>query len=296
MARLVCITSGVAMSRKNGTILLTEKEGGRSALVPVVQTSEIYALCGAEPDGPLLSLLSQYAVPLHVFDGGKHLRSYLPASAILSGKSVLAQVGHLEDGNRHWLLAREMLRGGARIRCMATRMLRPGEKDEWEGRYLDCLAEGYAAGLEGMPQTLSAFGRLDKEFIGREGWKPDELEYAAGLARAVVMGALSRLSLDPWIGILCSEEGMPPLACDLLFLYSPLLVWLWPGTGRPCPGSGNLPDMFRMHISRPAAANGSRLWSLRFLPVREGYAILAHIALGRPYRCASKVEVDHLGD
>ncbi len=54
--------------------------------------------------------------------------------------------------------------------------------------------------------------------------------------------------------------------------------------------------MFRRHLSRPAAANGSRLWSLRFLPVREGYAILAHIALGRPYRCASKVEVDHLGD
>jgi hypothetical protein len=31
------------------------------------------------------------------------------------------------------------------------------------------------------------------------------------LPGGVVLGALSRLSLDPWIGILCSEEGMPPL-------------------------------------------------------------------------------------
>ena len=296
MARLICITSEVGMSRKNGTIQLTEKDGGRSALVPVVQTSEIFALYGAEPDGPLLSLLSQYAVPLHVFSGGKHLRSYLPASAVLSGKTVLEQVRHLEDGEKHWMLAREMLRGGARIRCMAARTLRPREKEEWESRYLDCLAEGYAAGLSGIRQILSEFGKIDGEFLEREKWEPGQLAYASGLARAVVLGSIPKLSLDPWIGILCSNGGIPPLAEDLFFIFSPLLVWMWPREDRPSPDRENLPDIFRKHLSRPSASNGSRLWSLRYLPVREGYAILSHFAAGRPYRCASRVGVDHYGD
>ena len=296
MARLICVTSPVTMTRKSGTILLTEKNASRKALLPVVQTSEIFALRGAEPDGPLLSLLSQYAVPLHVFSEGKHVSSYLPATAILSGKTVLAQAQFLEDDVKRWKLAKEILRGGARIRTMAARILRPAEKDEWENRYLECLVEAYGDGLKGLDNTIKTFRKVDDQLLAREEWEEDSLAYANGLARAVVLGALSKLSLDPWFGTLFLPGPFPPLAEDLFFLFAPLLAWLWPHGGRPNPDDENLPDRLRKHLARPAATNGARIWSLRYLPVREGYSLLTHFSLGRPYRSASKVEVRPLGN
>lgn len=297
MARVIFLPVEVGISRKNGTIQLTEKQAGRKARVPVVQTSEIFALSGAEPDGSLLSLLSQYTVPLHIFKDGTHISTYIPFASVLSGKSVLAQVRTLEDAKQRWNLAREILRGGARLRCMASRMLRPEEKEEWECRYMDCLAASYAGGVDGTAESLRAFDRIDREFLSRENWDDEELRYADGLSKGVVLGALPRLSLDPWIGILHQEgTDIPPLAADMLFLFSPLLTWLWPRNARPSPDRRNLPETFRRHMGRRGATNGARTWSLRYLPVREGYALSARFSMGRPYRCASRVEVERFAD
>lgn len=291
LAKMICITSDVSLSRKNGTIHLTGKKDGRKALVPVVQTSEIFALSGAEPDEPLLSLLSQYAIPLHIFDNGIHLASYLPSAAVLSGKTVLAQAKHLENNITRWNLAKEMLRGAARLRCMASRILKPKEKENWENKYLDCLAEGYAAGISGIKETQETMEKIDEEFLKNDNWTDKTLQYARGISKAVVLGSLSKLSLDPWLEILSCDDNLPPLACDLLFIFTPLLTWLWPHKNRPRPERENLPALLRSHLSLPAASNGGRNWSLRYLSVREGYALISHFANGRPYRCASKVEV-----
>ena len=297
MARVIFLPVEVGISRKNGTIQLTEKQGGRKARVPVVQTSEIFALSGAEPDGTLLSLLAQYTVPLHIFKDGTHISTYIPFASVLSGKSVLAQVRTLEDTQQRWSLAREILRGGARLRCMASRMLRPEEKEEWECRYMDCLAAGYAAGTNGTAESLRAFDRIDRDFLCHEQWRDEELRYAEGLSKGVVLSALPRLSLDPWIGILQQEKtDIPPLAADMLFLFSPLLTWLWPRKKRPSPARRDLPETFRRHMGRRGATNGARIWSLKYLPVREGYALSARFSTGRPYRCASRVEVERCAE
>lgn len=298
MARVIFLPVEVGISRKNGTIQLTEKEGeGRKVRVPVIQTSEIYALSGANPDGALLSLLSQYTVPLHIFKDGEHSATYIPFAPILSGKSVLAQVKTLEDEKQRWILVRELLRGGTRLRCMASRILRPKEKDEWEGRYMDCLSACYSEDTHEATEHVRRFDEIDQEFLRRDNWDEEELAYAKDISKGVVLGALPRLSLDPWIGILHLEgTDIPPFAEDMLFLFSPLLTWLWPRDERPSPVRKNLPEIFRRHMGRRAAKNGSRIWSLKYLPVREGYALLARFSMGRSYRCVSNVEVERLAE
>jgi CRISPR/Cas system-associated endonuclease Cas1 len=297
MGRVIFLPLEVGISRKNGTIQLIEKQGGRKARVPVVQTSEIFALSGAEPDGALLSLLSQYTVPLHIFKDGNYRSTYIPFAPVLSGKSVLAQVQTLEDAKQRWILVRELIRGAARLRCMASRILRPEEKEEWESRYMDRLASAYAGGLHEAAEHVRKFEEIDREFLKRENWSEEELPYAQGISKGVVLGALPRLSLDPWIGILhCEGSDIPPLAEDLLFLFSPLLTWLWPRNERPSPAGKNLPEVFRRHMGRRAAKNGARTWSLKFLPVREGYALIARFSMCKPYRCVSNVEVERLAE
>lgn len=291
MAQLVCITSDVVLSRKSGTIQLREKNGDRKALIPVIQTSEIFALQGAEPDEPLLSLLSQHAIPLHVFQEGTHAASYLPYASVLSGASALAQIHALEDPDHRWKLARELLRGCARMRIMAARLLRPKETELWENAYLDCLVDVYHRGLEGIPESLNNISAIDEDLLRRQTWSHRQFRYASDIGKAVVLGALSKLSLDPWIGILTDDGDIPPLAADLLFLFAPIIIWLWPPEKRPAPGDAKLPDTLRRHLARPAATTGERIWSIRYLPVREGYALLRHFIANAPYRCASKVEV-----
>ena len=291
MPRLICITRPSHLCRKNGTIEIREKGQPRGELIPVLQISEIFAFGEVEPDPALLSLLSQYSIPLHGFENGIYQESWMPYSGVVSGKANVEQILTLEDPERRWKIAKEILRGGARLRTAIARLRNPGKADAWEDAYLKILSTTYVGGLESARTSVERFRLLDAQRRLEEGWNKESLDIAVSLARAVVMGAFARLSLDPWIGVIHEDGVLPPLAEDLFFLLEPILIDTWNAFPPVKESPMCRAERFRSHISRPGAKDGGRTWSLRGLAVREGYAIVAHCVARTPYRAVNRVEI-----
>lgn len=292
MPNQVFLIKKVVLKRKTNTIEMEDPSGGGKSLIPILQISEIFALEGADIDGPALNLLSEKNVPVHFFDKGHFSGSWMPFISILSGQVSLAQYSFLLDHELRLELAKEIVRGAIRLRCMAARKLKPSSVDLWEDRYLALMSKVYLETKKVIPEIKDLIGELDNERRLELGMDPSSLRLLQGLAKATVIGSFAKLSLDPWVGVLpLGNRSDTCLVEDLYFLFEPLFVDLWPFE-YPKDGKTleDVPRYYRDHYRRPAASDGKRTWSLRSLPVREGYALISHFMGESQYRSVRKVE------
>jgi len=265
--------------------------------VPVLQISEIFALGGACPDNAALSLLAEKAVPLHIFDNKTYEGSWMPYMSILSGQVSMAQYMVLFDKDLTLKIAQEIVRGACRLRCSVARKWFRKDADMWESKYLDCLSKIYTKSAP-SEKVIREILELDYERITTYLSDIDWYAFAEGIAKATVVSAFSRLSLDPWINALSiMDPCFAALWDDLFFLFKPLMVDLWLPVFNDWSGDMNeVPDLYRKHFSKIFAQDGQRVWSLRMLPVREGYALISNFLGNSTYRAARRVMIPKDGD
>lgn len=282
----------VVIRRKANTIEIEDPSSGGKSRVPILQISEIFALEGADIDGPALNLLSEKNVPVHFFEKGLFSGSWIPFISIPSGQVILAQYSFLFDHDLRLELAKEIVRGAIRLRCMAARRQKPTRGDFWENRYLSLMSKVYLETKKVIPEIKDLVSEMDNERRLESGMDLSALALLQGLAKATVIGCFAKLSLDPWVGILpLGNRADTCLVEDLYFLFEPLFVDLWPTENRiGGKTSDDFPQYYRDHYRRPAASDGRRIWSLRSLPVREGYALISHFMGESQYRSARRVE------
>lgn len=280
------------LRRKNNTIEIDDSCSGKKSLIPILQISEIFALEGADVDGPALNLLSEKNVPIHFFEKGLFSGSWMPFISIPSGQVTLAQYSFLFDSDLRLELAKEIVRGAIRLRCMAARKLKPSKGDLWEHRYLSLMSKVYLEAKNVIPEIKELVSEIDNERRAEFGMDMSSLPILQGLAKATVIGSFARLSLDPWVGVLPLRNRYETcLVEDFNFLFEPLFVDLWPIENPVDSNSiNNMPQNYRDHYRRSAAIDGKRVWSLRSLPVREGYALISHFMGESQYRSVRKVE------
>lgn len=308
MPHPVYLIRPVKLSRSGGTIEIKGTGGagapsrGKKLALPVLQVSEIYALAGAEAEGPLLALLCRHGIPLHLFEEGWYRGSWMPAWGVLSGQVTVAQYTAFGNPDLRFRFAKELLRGAVRLRYLAAKARNPRTAADWESTYFRPLSAFYAEGISGdravassrksdaATATVAEIRAADQKRRREDGWDEDSLRIVRGLCRALVLGSFARLSLDPARGVLCQASEAPPLAEDLFFLLEPLLVDFWPPEERPLRLDEEAVEVFKRHGTRVAARDGGRLWSLRSLAVREGYHLLAAVLRQAAYRAALRVE------
>lgn len=291
MPNQIFLTRPVAIKRKDNTIEISDTERGKSSRAPILQISEIYALYGAEPDGPALSLLSEHKVPLHCFEGNCYAGTWMPYQSILSGQVSQSQYTVLFDHELRIQLAQEITRGALRLRCLVAKNSQAGSMEYWEDRYLKLLSNVYTSPKSALPCIFESVGEIDYERREISGISLDILETCSGFARAAITGAFSRLSLDPWVGVIPKgEKDNSTLIDDMFFLFEPLFVDIWPTAKLPrFPFNSETAVFCKQHLSRTAARDGGRIWSIRSLPVREGYALISSFMGESNYRAARGV-------
>lgn len=294
----------VRIRRRKKTLEIEDKESESRTLIPILQLSEIFALQGAECEGPALALLSEKAVPLHLFEDGNYKGSWMPFSSILSGQVSIAQYMVLFDAELRIQIAQEIIRGGCRLRSAVSRKWFKGNSESWENKYLDVLSGVYANPGKNMSKVLATIHELDRlrriEYENQQGidFPTEKLRLAEGLAKASILGTFAGLSLDPLVNILREETASFFSLCDdFFFLFEPLFVDLWVPEFSQWSGKiDEISERYRNHFTRICARDGKRAWSLRMLPLREGYALISHFMGRTRYRAARKVEVPSIAD
>ncbi|MBO8154748.1 CRISPR-associated endonuclease Cas1 [Thermovirga sp.] len=279
------------IARHNNTLKLQNPEKDINILIPILQVSEIFALEGTSPDNAALSLLSEKIVPLHIFDKGHYKGTWMPYISIVSGQVSMAQYMVLFDEELTLPIAQEVVRGACRLRCGVARKWFPKDYETWEERYLNCLSEFYANPRGNAQKIFKAINSLDEKRLAKYISDLSCYSLAEGIAKATVVSAFSRLSLDPWISVF-SHLSIPfnSLWDDLFFLFKPLLLDLWLPMFSSWSGDVNeIPELYRKHFTKNCAQDGKKSWSLRMLPVREGYALISHFMGNASYRAARRV-------
>ncbi|MGC9490292.1 MAG: CRISPR-associated endonuclease Cas1 [Thermovirgaceae bacterium] len=299
MPNQVFLVKNVRIRRRKNTLEIEDTGSENRTLIPILQLSEIFALQSAECEDPALALLSEKAVPLHLFEDGNYKGSWMPFSSILSGQVSVAQYMVLFDADLRIQIAQEIIRGGCRLRSAVSRKWFKGNSESWESKYLDVLSGVYANPGKNMSKVLQTIRELDllrrKEYENRKGidFPTEKLRLAEGLAKASILGAFTGLSLDPLVNILREETASFMSLCDdFFFLFEPLFVDLWlPEFSQWSGKIDQISECYRNHFTRICARDGKRAWSLRTLPLREGYALISHFMGRTRYRAARKVEV-----
>lgn len=287
------LTEQVKIARHNNTLKLEDPEKGINILIPILQISEIFALGGANPDNAALSLLSEKTVPLHMFERGQYKGTWMPYISIVSGQVSIAQYTVLFDENLALSIAQEIIRGACRLRCGVARNWFPKGYDFWEERYLNCLSRFYADPKNNARKILKTINSLDEDRLAKHVRNLSCYPLVEGVAKATVVSAFSKLSLDPWISVFsCLDVPSSALWDDMFFLFKPLLVDLWIPMFSEWQGDMNeVPDLYRKHFTKNCAQDGKKNWSLRMLPVREGYALISHFVGNTSYRAARRVVI-----
>ncbi|MDN5319526.1 MAG: CRISP-associated protein Cas1 [Thermovirga sp.] len=272
---------------------LENPEKGINILVPILQISEIFALGGASPDNAALSLLSEKSVPLHIFEAGRYKGTWMPYISIVSGQVSLDQYMTLFDEGLALSIAQEIVRGACRLRCGVARNWFPKEDEVWEDRYLNCLSEFYANPKDNAPKVFNTINSLDEDRLTKYIQNVSCYPLVEGIAKATVVSAFSKLSLDPWVSVFsCLDVPSSALWDDLFFLFKPLLVDLWlPMFGEWQGDMNEVPELYRRHFTKSCAQDGKKSWSLRMLPVREGYALISCFVGNTSYRAARRVVI-----
>ena len=292
MPNQVFLVRKAELRRKSNTIEIEDPVNNKKSLIPILQVSEIFALEGAEVDGPALGLLSEKNVPIHLFEKGLYMGSWMPFASIPSGQVTLAQYSFLFEPELRLELAKEIIRGAMRLRCMVARKIRPLRGDYWEDRYLSLMSKVYLETKTMVPEIKELVNEIDNERRMEFEMDMSSSAIIRGFSRATVIGSFARLSLDPWVGVLpLRNRSDTCLVEDFCFLFEPLFVDLWQMEHSMNNNRVNdMPQQYREHFKKPAANDGKRVWSLRSLPVREGYALISHFMGEAQYRSVRKVE------
>lgn len=288
MAEILVFVKPVELKRKQGTIEAVPREGPKAKLIPVLQVSEIFAFQGAEPDPPLLSLLSQNRIPLHLFSHGTYCGTWAPFHGVLSGEMQIRQVLFLEQPSFLESIASEMIRGVIKNRYKVIRRLSsPARQEYWENAYREILVKALTLHPEACGALTGEIRKLDRARRIENGWYPRSLDLLEGFSLALAVGAFSRLSLDPCFGILHRQTDFPPLAMDLDLLFSPHFVEAWPLEEAPQELTPAVAVRLKKMAARVVLHEGERPVSYRSALVREGHTLGA-VFLGEKKYVASR--------
>ncbi len=293
MAQVLCFTRPVSLSRKNGTLAVSQGEE-TPRLLPLLQISEIFALGGVAPDPALLSLLSETRTPLHCFGPSGYEGSWMPYQGLLAGRTAQFQYEALCDERRRRELGLRLIKAALLLRLAWVRQVHPDEEEHWEELYLGAFREAQVYPQRPLRHCLEAARAIDDQ--RRRAWRLSKkgCRNASDLGLALTIGTFANLSLDPWCSLITEGHSFP-LARDLAFLLEPCFVEAALSVRGGLPERiENCAESFQLRLKRPFARDRGRIWSLRTLPLREAYLLLGAIRGGGIYRPAWNVEVkDH---
>lgn len=297
MADILVFIKPVILKRKQGTIEALPREGPVGKLIPVLQVSEIFAFQGAEPDPPLLSLLSQNRIPLHLFAGRTYQGTWAPFHGVLSGEMQVRQVLFLENPSLLGTVSAEMMRGIIKNRYKAIKSLSlPARQEYWEGAYREILVKALTRHPSACEPLTNEIRQLDRARRLENGWSPLSLDLLQAFSLALAVGAFSRLSLDPSFGILHRSTPLPPLAMDLDLLLSPHFIDAWPPGVQPEELIPPVAVCLKKMASRVVVTEGGKPVSYRSSIVREGHALGAAFLGERKYVASRDIDFEPAGD
>ncbi|MEJ5173145.1 MAG: type I-B CRISPR-associated endonuclease Cas1b [Hydrogenothermaceae bacterium] len=241
MARRFYINSSGRLKRKDNTIYYEiEKDGNLNKIpIPVEDISAIYLFSETDLNTKVLNYLSQYDIPIHVFNYyGYYSGTFLPRKKNISGNLIIQQVKHHIDENKRLYLAKKFIEGSV---FHIKRNLKEYSIDitpilELEEKIDEAKSIPELMAIEGNIRNIyyKNFNLIIKNmdfFLDRREYNPPPnpinaiISFGNSVMYSIVLTEIYRTHLEPSVSYLHSPlEKRFSLALDIAEIFKPFII------------------------------------------------------------------------
>lgn len=241
MARRFYINSGGRLKRKDNTVYYETEDNGQTRKIPlpVEDISAIYLFGETDLNTKLLNYISQYDIPIHVFNYyGYYSGSFIPRKKNISGSLIIQQAKHHLDEEKRIYLAKKFVEGATHHikRNMREHSLETSQIEILEQQIHSCQTVQELMAVEGniRNQYYRQFNQIIKNpdfFMEKREYNPPSnpinalISFGNSVLYSIVLTEIYRTHLEPTISYLHSpSEKRFSLSLDIAEIFKPFMV------------------------------------------------------------------------
>lgn len=241
MARRFYINSNGRLRRKENTIYYEteENEQPKKVPLPIEDISAIYLFGETELNTKLLNYISQYDVPIHVFNYyGYYSGSFIPRKKNISGNLIIKQAQHYIDEEKRLYLAKRFVYGAVHHikRNLKEYSIDTADIERLESEIDNCQTVQQIMAIEGNIRDIyyRSFNHIIKNddfLMEKREYNPPSnpvnalISFGNSVLYSIVLTEIYRTQLDPTISYLHSPlEKRFSLSLDIAEIFKPFVV------------------------------------------------------------------------
>jgi CRISP-associated protein Cas1 len=236
------------LSRKDNTLKFTpmDEEGNEQAprYLPVENIDQFYIFGSLETNSSLYNFLGKNQIAAHFFDYYENYTgSFMPHEHLLSGKLLVAQVGHYSDKNKRMAIAQKFVQGAAFNMTKNLRYYNSRGKDLQP--FIDTIEKHaeHIGSTRNIPELMGIEGNIRIKYYesfnlmineypmdGRTKQPPTDIvnaliSFGNMLCYTECLRAIHQTQLNPVIAYLHEPgERRYSLALDIAEIFKPIIV------------------------------------------------------------------------
>jgi len=238
------IVRGGRLRREENTIYIEGKDGEKKA-IPVNDVQALYVLGEVDVNSKLLVFLSQYGIPMHIFNYyGYYSGTYYPRERLLSGFLLVKQVENYLDNQKRLEISREIVDGACdNILANLEYYRRRGKEVDQQIRYIQ-MEKSSIDHVNNVSELMGVEGRVRDSYyssfstILRRGFQLERrvknppnnminclISFANSMVYATVLTEIYHTQLNPTISYLHEPgERRYSLSLDLSEVFKPVIA------------------------------------------------------------------------
>lgn len=241
MARRFYINSNGRLRRKENTVYYEIEENGQTKKtpLPIEDISAIYLFGETDLNTKLLNYISQYDIPIHVFNYyGYYSGSFLPRKKNVSGSLIIQQAKYYLDEEKRLYIAKKFVEGASHHikRNLKEHSINTADIETLEEEIENSKTVQELMAIEGNIRNVyyQQFNKIIKNpefFMEKREYNPPSnpinalISFGNSVLYNIVLTEIYRTHLDPTISYLHSpSEKRFSLSLDIAEIFKPFIV------------------------------------------------------------------------